>query len=109
MRVILLMYIRFSCSARLSRAPESEWARLLKASQLPVFNERIAANCASLTPAIPAMQGKGVRRPILAVNKTLVLFATHIPKSLKTRPWPSIRIQTGKSRMYSMSVVCAPS
>jgi hypothetical protein len=27
-RVILLRYIRFSCSARLSRAPESEWARL---------------------------------------------------------------------------------
>src|SRR4051812_49154528 len=28
MRVILLRYIRFSCSARLSRAPGSEWARL---------------------------------------------------------------------------------
>jgi hypothetical protein len=28
MRVILLRYIRFSCSARLSRAPESECARL---------------------------------------------------------------------------------
>jgi hypothetical protein len=28
MRVILLRYIRFSCSARLSRAPASEWARL---------------------------------------------------------------------------------
>ena len=27
-RVILLRYIRFSCSACLSRAPESEWARL---------------------------------------------------------------------------------
>src|SRR4029077_20362125 len=27
-RVILLRYIRFSCSARLSRAPGSEWARL---------------------------------------------------------------------------------
>src|SRR5260370_6510663 len=27
-RVILLRYIRFSCSARWSRAPESEWARL---------------------------------------------------------------------------------
>src|SRR5260370_13404994 len=27
-RVILLRYIRFSCSARLSRAQESEWARL---------------------------------------------------------------------------------
>src|SRR5262245_4545453 len=28
MRVILLRYIRFSCSARVSRAPGSEWARL---------------------------------------------------------------------------------
>src|SRR4051794_4630221 len=28
MRVILLRYIRFSVSARLSRAPRSEWARL---------------------------------------------------------------------------------
>src|SRR6478752_9080032 len=28
MRVILLRYIRFSCSARLSRAPGSKWARL---------------------------------------------------------------------------------
>src|SRR5215467_1076484 len=27
-RVILLRYIRFPCSARLSRAPGSEWARL---------------------------------------------------------------------------------
>src|SRR5690349_20038462 len=31
MRVILLRYIRLSCSARLSRAPGSEWARLPRA------------------------------------------------------------------------------